>query len=180
MRQLGQDVGAPGAHERLEAVAHHAAGVLARHRQHALARDAGLHVGAAQDRVDRLLDEIGLSFLDHEDRVLALRELDDLPLHQRIGHIEHAQRHARAPERVGKADQLEPAQHRVVEAALHHDADVGKVAGEEFVELLVGNELHRRRPALLDLLLLVQVGRRRQRDAADVAARLLHRVLQGE
>ena len=48
--------GPVGRDEGPQALLHHAAGIFARHRQHALALDAGLRVRAPQDRVDGLLD----------------------------------------------------------------------------------------------------------------------------
>ena len=48
------------------------------------------------------------------------------------------------------------------------------------LRLVLGDEAHGGGPALLDLLPLVQVARRRQHDAAGVAHRLFQRVLEGE
>jgi hypothetical protein len=69
-----------------------------------------------------------------------------------------------------------PADGGVVEAALHDDADVGSFAVEEFVEPALLDELHRRRPALLPLVLLMHIGHRRHGNAAEVAPRILQRV----
>ena len=126
---------------------------------------------------DRLLDVVGLAFLDDQDRLLAGAEAHELVVDQRIGDVEHVERDAASPEDVGEAEQFERAQRGVVHAALQDDADVVGVAVEELVELVLLDELHRRRPALLDLLLLVQVGRRRQHDAVGVAQRVFQRVL---
>ena len=49
---LGEQVGPIGRDELAQALLHHAAGIFARHRQHALALDPGLDVGAPQDGVD--------------------------------------------------------------------------------------------------------------------------------
>ena len=99
---------------------------------------------------------------------------------QRIGDVEHIERNAALAEHVGEAEHFERAQHVVVHAALHDDADVADVAVEHLVELVLLDEAHRGRPALLDLFLLVRIGRRRQRDAVDVAQRVLQRILEGE
>ena len=68
---------------------------------------------------------------------------------------------------------VERTQHRVVEATLHHDPEVLRIAREEFVEPALLDELHGRRPAARNLLLFVQVARRRQHDAVHVAHRIL-------
>jgi hypothetical protein len=56
--------------ESLDALGHDRRGIFAGHRQHVLAADLGLDIAAAQDGVERLLDEFGLAFLDHQDRLL--------------------------------------------------------------------------------------------------------------
>lgn len=53
---------------------------------------------------------------------------------------------------------------------------IGDFAIEEFVDFVVDDELHGRRPAPLDLFLLVLVGEGRQRVARDVARRMIERV----
>ncbi len=98
---------------------------------------AGLHVGAAQDGVDRLLDEVGLAFLDHQHGALAGAEAHELLVDQRIGDVEHVERDAAGAEDVGEPDDFERAQRGVVHAALHDDADVAAIAVEELVELVV-------------------------------------------
>ena len=120
--------------ELADAVAHHAAGVFAGHRQHVLAVHPGLDVGAAQDGVDRLLDVVGLAFLDDQDGLLAGAEADELLVDQRIGDVHHVERHLAVAERVGEAVQHQRADRGVVEAALQHDADVVGLAVEELVE----------------------------------------------
>ena len=177
---VGEQIGPIGRDEFPHALLHHAAGILARHRQHALALDAGLDVRAPQDRVDGLLDEFRLAFLDDQDRLLARAEPHELGVDQRIGDVEHVERDAALAEHVGEPEHLERAQRGVVHAALHDDADVVGVAVEELVELVLLDEAHRRRPALLDLLLLVQVARGRQHDAVGVAHGMLERVLERE
>src|SRR5713226_5049257 len=53
----------------------------------------------------------------------------------------------------------------VATAAWENDADLADIAGHEFVEPAFPDELRRRRPARLDLLLLVMERGRRQHDA---------------
>ena len=57
---------------------------------------ARLHVGAAQFDIDRLLDVVGMAFLDHQHGALAGAEFADLLRHQRIDDIEHIDRNARS------------------------------------------------------------------------------------
>ena len=147
--------------------------VFTGHRQHVLAADPGLDVAAAQDGVDRLLDEFRLALLDDQDRLLVRGKFGDLVVDQRIGDVEHIDRHRRLAIDVGETKLLQRAHHRIVEAALHHDADIGVLRAKEFVELALLDEFDGGRPALLDLLALVQIRRRRQHDPLGVAARLL-------
>ena len=102
--RLGEEAG--------EAVEQHVGGVFAGLRQHALAVDAGLDVGAAQLGVDRLLDVVGIAFLDHQHGALAGAELAHLLRHQRIGDVEAVDRDARIAEHVGEAEPLQRAQQR--------------------------------------------------------------------
>jgi hypothetical protein len=74
-RRLGDEAG-----QRVEL---HLGGVFARARQRALAEHARRHVGAAQLHVDRLLDIIGTSLLDHEHGALARAEFAQLLGHER-------------------------------------------------------------------------------------------------
>src|SRR5690349_15150691 len=82
----------------------------------------------APRREHRLLDMRGLPFLDNQDALLAPREIDDLFRNQRIRHVQAVDRHARRAERIGHAEELEGAHHRVVQAALADDADVASLA----------------------------------------------------
>ncbi len=66
----------------------------------------------------------------------------------------------------------------VVHAALHDDSDVAGFALEDLVELVLLDEAHGGRPALLDLFAFVQVARRRQDYAVRVAHGVLERVLE--
>ena len=81
-----------------EALQQHFRRIFAGLRQRPLAEHLGLDVGAAQLDVDRLLDVVGVAFLDDQDRALAGAEFADLFRHQRIDHVEH-QHAARARRR---------------------------------------------------------------------------------
>ena len=59
--------------------------------------------------------------------------------------------HARLAEHVGKPDALERAQHAVGQSAHHDDADVGDIAVDRLIELVLANEGARGRQPLLDL-----------------------------
>ena len=83
--------------EALDALQHHGARVFTRHRQRALADDARRTAAGGQHRADRLFDELGLTFLDHEHGALALGELTHLLRQQRIRDIQDVDRHLRRP-----------------------------------------------------------------------------------
>ncbi|MCY1361149.1 hypothetical protein D9M69_478070 [compost metagenome] len=134
----------------------------------------------AQDGREVLLDEVGLAFFHDEHGALAFAEADDFALDDGIGHVHHIQRHAGLAVHVGQAQAFERTQQRVVAAALHDDADVVGVFGEELVELALLDEAHGGGPAVLHLLLFMHEARGRQHDAADVALRVLQRFLQRE
>ena len=154
--------------------------IFARHRQHVLAADLGLDIAPAQNGVQRLLDEFRLAFLDHEDRLLVGREGGDLVVDQRISDVEHVDRHGSLAIDVGQTKLLQRAHHRIVEAALHDDADIGRFRSEKFVELALLDEFDGGRPALLDLFPLVEIGGGRQHHAFGIAPRVLQRLAQRE
>ncbi len=140
--------------------------------------DDRIDVAALQDRVDRLLDEVRLALLDDEDVALANTEGGDLVVDERIGNVQHMDRHSRRAVDVGDTEKLERPECGVVHAALHDDAAVVEIARKGLVQTVLGDEADGGGPPLLDLLLLMDVGRRRQHDAADVADRILHRLLE--
>ena len=104
---IREQIGPTRGDEFPQALLHHAAGIFASHRQHALSLDASCDVGAAQDRVHRLLDEFRLALFDDENRFLIRAEADELGLDQRVGDIEHVERHAAFAEHVGKDKGIE-------------------------------------------------------------------------
>ena len=177
---LGEQIGSMRRDELADAFLHDGAGIFTRHRQHALALDPGLDVGAAQNGVHRLLDEFRLALFDDQNRLLPGAEADELGVDQRIGDVEHVERDAACAEHVGEPEQFERAQRGVVHAALQDDADVAGVAVEELVEPVLLDEADRGRPALLDFFLLVQVARRRQHDAVGITHGVFERVFERE
>ncbi len=154
--------------------------IFAGHRQHALSLDAGRNVGAAQNRIHRLLDEFRLALLDDQNRFFPRAEADEFGVDQRIGDVEHVERDAAIAEHIGEPEDFERAQRSIVHAALHDDADVVGLAIEHLVELVLLDEAHGGRPALFDLFPLVQVARGRQHDAVGVAHGAFERVFERE
>ncbi len=67
---------------------------------------------------------------------------------------------------IGKIEARQRAQHAVGEPAHDDDADVGEVAGDHFVELLLADELLRRRQPLIELEPLLREDDRRMRQPA--------------
>ena len=139
-----------------------------------------LQVSLAQDRRQVLLDVVGLAFLDQQDGALAGAKARHLARHDRVRDVHHVQRNARIAVDVGETQPLEGANQRVVHAALDDDADVVDVLGEELVQAALLDEADRRRPALVDLFLLVRVGRRRQNDPVGGAPRRRQRIARRE
>ena len=66
---------------------------------------------------------VGLAFLDDQHRVLALAEGEELVVDQRIGDIQDVERHLGFAIEVGEPEALQRADHAIVHAALHDDAD---------------------------------------------------------
>ena len=147
-----------------------------RHREGALAEYPGLQVGAAQELVCGLLDMLGLAFLDDQQRPLAGGESHEFLFDQGVGGIEHVQGQSRDAESVGQAQVFQGPQDAVVQAALEHDSKIAFRTVDEFVELVVPDEAHRRGPALIGLLAFLLVGVGRQDDARRVALRRIERV----
>ena len=88
--------------EGLDALHQHASCVVAAHRQAILAGHPGLYVLAAQRRVYRLLEIVGMTFLDHQHCALALAEAHHFVVEQGIGDIQHIERHSRVAIAVGQ------------------------------------------------------------------------------
>jgi hypothetical protein len=179
-RRLLQQIGPMGAQEFAQPVLDHSACVFSGHRQHALAFEASVDARPPQDGVDGLLDELRLAFLDDQNRLLACAKAFELPTNQRIGDVEDIEGDAARAEHVGKTEDLERPQRGIVHAALNDDADVPGIAVKEFIELMLLDEAHRRRPAFLDFLLLVQIACWRQHNPAGIADRMIECVLECE
>jgi len=159
---------------------HHRRRVFAAHRQGVLAGHFRLHVATAQERVQRLFEIVGGPLLHHQHRRLAEAEARELVLDDWIGDVQDIDRDRRLAIDIGKAKLLQRAQDAVEQAAERDNPDRPFLRPEDFVELAASDELHRSRPALLELLLLVQEGGRRQPDAVDVARRIFERLAQRE
>ena len=130
-----QHVRGLGAQEFADAVEHDLAGIFAGHRQMLLADDPRAAAGLVQHRGKGLLDVVGLALLDDEDRVLALAEGQELVVDQRVDGVEHVERHFGLAISVGEPDALQRADHGIVHAALHDDADRAVRRAEELVDL---------------------------------------------
>jgi hypothetical protein len=61
--------------------------------------------------VQRLLEKVGLSLLDHQHRPLVGTERDQLVVDQRVGDVHNVERQWRGALRVGQAEQLQRADH---------------------------------------------------------------------
>src|SRR5262249_55557732 len=133
-----------------------------------------------QDGVDGLLDELRLALLYDQNRLLACAKASELRINQRISDVKNIEGDAAGAEHVGETEDLERPQRGIVHTALDDDADVRGIAVKEFVELMLRDEAHRRRPALLDFLLLLQIACRRQHDPAGIPDRMIERVSAGE
>ena len=81
-----------------------------------------------QDAAQCLLDEFRLAFLDDQHGALAGAELHDFIGNQRIRHIQNVERHFARSERIGISQELQRAQHAVIETSLQDDADIGVCA----------------------------------------------------
>ncbi len=162
--------GARFGEERGEPVEQHVRGVVAGLRQHVLAVHAGLNVGAAQFDVDLLLDVVGRAFLDHQHRALAGAEIAHFFRHQRVDAIEHADRHAGFSVESGEVEPRQRAQHARGQPAADDDADVGKIAGDDLVELVLADEGAGGGQAVLDLEPLMHEQRGRVREARILEA----------
>ena len=165
--------------ESAQALEHGSRGVFPRHRQHVLAVQRGGRAGLAQDGRHVLLDKVRLAFFHQQHGALAFAEAQQLVVHQRVGHVHHIQRDLRVAVGIGQIELLQRPDQGVVAAALTGNAQVSRPLGKELVEPALLDEAHGGRPALPDLLLLVQKAGRRQHDAAHVALRLGHGLLQG-
>ena len=130
--------------------------------------------------MDVLFDEIGLSFFHNEQPALAGAKGFELFVHEWVGHIQHIQRNFRLTESIRQAQHLQGAEHAVVQAALHDDAEILGCWRKEFIDAMVLNEFDGSRPAVLHLFLLVQIARWGQHNAVDITFGMLDGIFQRE
>ena len=155
-------------------------GVFACHGQDVFAVNFRLDVGFAQNRIDILLDEIGLAFFDDKYRALAQAEVFDFFFDQRVGDVQNVVRDFAVAECIREAQQFEAADCGVVHAALQDDSEILRAFGKNFVQSLFVNVFLCGWPALVNFLLFVLEACRGEDDAAHVANRIFHRIFQGE
>ena len=120
--------------------------------------ERGIDLHAPQGSGDLLLDEFRLALLDDQHRALASAEISYLLRHQRVGDVEHQHGNLGGAEGIGQRELLQGPNQRIVQAALHDDADVFMAAGKGFVEAVFEDVAPRRRQALLELEFLVAEG----------------------
>src|SRR5689334_19909425 len=85
--------------------------------------------------------------------------MDDLVRYQRVDDVQREDRNACRAERVGEAKRLQRQDQVVVQAALHDDTELALVAGKHLVQLVLGDELPRRRQPYFRLELLLPESR---------------------
>jgi hypothetical protein len=149
-----------------DAAQHNLRRIIAARRQAALAVDARVGTGAAQNHVDLRFDVIRRALLNDKHGPFAGTEFLHFFRHQRIADIEHIDRDARGAVEVGKIEPRQSAQHAIGQAAENDDADFANLAGDQLIELLFANEFLRRRQALFDFQPFLREGRRRMREPA--------------
>ena len=168
--QALQRLGAPPvlAEKRHQSLRYRRRSVFAGLGQHILAVQLRIEVGPAQDLPDRLLQELGRALLHHQHRPLAGAEAHDLLGHQRVRDVEHVGRQGHVAMRVGKAGHGEPAVQHIEKPALHDDAELAILGPQRLVELVLDDELQRRRQPPLQLVGLLAEGGRRMRQPVVV------------
>ncbi len=60
-----------------------------------------------EHRPERLLDVVGLPLLDDQHRILVAGEVEELFIDERIGDVQHIERHVGAAADVGEAEPLQ-------------------------------------------------------------------------
>src|SRR5215471_2223384 len=127
--------------------------------QAALAVNARVHPAAAQNYVDLLFDVIGRTLLHDQDGTFAGAEFPHVFRHKRISDVEHIDRDARGAVEISKIEPRQSAQQTIGQSAENDNADFADLTGNQLVELLLTNELVRRRQALFDFQPLLREGR---------------------
>ena len=108
--------------------------------------------------------------------ILAFAELQELRGDQGVGHVQHIKRHVGVAVDVGQTQTLKGADHAIVHATLHDNAEIGVLGAKKLIQAAVNNELFRRRPTVFHLVLLMRIRHRRQHDAGEITARVGHRL----
>ena len=86
-----------------------------------------------------MLNVFRLTLFNHQHRAFAKCKFSHLLRHQRVGDVQHQQGDLTLPKRIAQAKLLQGANQRVVNAALHDDADVLARPVHQFIELLLQN-----------------------------------------
>ena len=175
-----QRIGQPLPQKRFDAGFDCTGGILAGHRKGPLPDHPGLEAGLAEELIDRLLDELRLTLFDHENRLLAAGESGQFFWDQRIGHVHHVERNVALAKGIGEAQILERSEHGVVESALEHDSDVRASPVEKLIQMMPRDVLDRRGPPRRDLVLLLEVGGRREDNPVVAPFRLIESILNGK
>ena len=81
-------------------------------------------VRARADRMQALLDEFGLAFLDHEHGALAFAEAEHFAFDQRVGDVENVDRELALPERIREPERPQRLDKGVVQPALDDEAGI--------------------------------------------------------
>src|SRR5579884_1073949 len=155
-------------------------GVFARHGEQIFAVQSGLYVGAAQDGVQILLDEIRLTFLNDQHGTFSDAKALHFLIDERIGDVHDVEWHAAIAEDVAQAEQLERANHGVVHSTLEQDAKVPGTPGNKFVQASCFDKFLRSGPALLDFFLFVEEACGGKDNTSHVAHGLFHGVFERE
>ena len=143
----------------------HLCGVFAGEQQQILAVQAGLNVGAPQERGNVLLDEFRHAFLEQQHCALAGAERRYFLWYQRIDHVESEHRQAGVAEVLGQAQHPQCAQDVVVQASRTDDSHTLFAALEDFVQPVVADEFPGCGQAHVRLELLLPECGRRMREA---------------
>ena len=177
---LIEQAGRPLFHEFADAFEDNCTGILPCHGQHFFADDFRSQLRLVEMLVERLLDEIRLSFLYYENGPLCGAEPDDLPLDQGVCDVQYVQWNAAGAEAVGKPEQFQCPDDRVVHPALQDDSDILSVPVEELIQSVLLYEANSSRPASVDLVLLLHERERGQNDLIRSPVGVFQGFLSGE
>ena len=179
-QRIRQQIGRGLFQEARDAVAHDRAGIFAGHRKDILTVQLDIGSGAVKETAKLVLDEFRLAFLDHKDVGLSGAEIVEFVRQQRIGDVQHIKWHLGVTIDIGQSKLLQRADDTVIHAALQDDADRRIGGTETLVQLAVADEGLGGGPAIVDLVLLMREGRRRQHHAREIRTRMGHGILDAE